>query len=249
MKMNLFFALCLGLLACSKSHSGTPVTPPPPPPPPGTTATFSYPAQYGTPFAGVPDPRDVTIYQVNMRAFSPTHNFQGVINRLDQIKALGVNVIYLMPVYPVGVLKSVNSPYCISNLDTVGTEFGTLTDLRNLVDGAHSRNMAVILDWVANQTSWDHPWITAHPDWYVHDAAGNIAQLSTYSDVAALNFSNTAMRSAMIRSMKSWVYRANVDGFRCDFADNPPTDFWQQCIDTLRNISSITRRRLQKRRV
>ncbi len=197
-----------------------------------------YPPQYGTPFAGVPDPRDVTIYQVNMRAFSSTHNFQGVINRLDSIKALGVNVIYLMPVYPVGALKSVNSPYCIRSFDSVGTEFGSLTDLHTLIDGAHSRNMAVILDWVANQTSWDHPWITAHPDWYLHDGSGNIEALSGYTDVAALNFSSTAMRTAMITAMKSWVYRANVDGFRCDFADNPPIDFWQQTIDTLRAITT-----------
>ncbi len=238
MKMNLFFAIGLAMLACSKTHSVPPVTPVPPVIPPVTTTTDTIVPQYGVPFAGVPDPRDVTIYQVNMRAFSSTHNFQGVINRLDQIKALGVNVIYLMPVYPVGAYKSVNSPYCIRNLDSVGPEFGTLTDMRKLIDGAHSRNMAVILDWVANQTSWDHPWITAHPDWYLHDGSGNIEALASYSDVAALNFSSTAMRSAMITSMKSWVFRANIDGFRCDFADNPPIDFWQQAIDTLRNIST-----------
>jgi glycosidase len=237
MKMTLFFPLVFAaLLSCSRSHS---VTPTPNPPPDSTTKTAdTLPPQYGTPFTGVPDPRDVTIYQVNIRAFSPTHDLQGVSARLDQIKALGVNVIYLMPVYPVGTYKSVNSPYCIQNFDTVGAEYGTLTDLRNLVDGAHNRNMAVILDWVVNQTSWDHPWITQHPDWYVHDGAGNIAQLSTYTDVAALNFTSTAMRTAMIHSMESWVYRANIDGFRCDFADNPPIDFWQQAIDTLRNIST-----------
>jgi glycosidase len=236
MKMNFLSFLCLILLACSKGHS---VAPPAPPPSDTTVATSNtLPAQYGTPFTGVPDPRDVTIYQVNIRAFSNTHNLQGVINRLDSIKALGVNVIYLMPVYPVGVYKSINSPYCIRSLDSVGTEFGTLTDLRNLVDGAHSRNMAVILDWVVNQTSWDHPWITQHPGWYLQDASGNIEALAGYSDVAALNFTSTAMRSAMIFAMKSWVYRANIDGFRCDYADNPPIDFWQQAIDTLRNITS-----------
>jgi glycosidase len=96
----------------------------------------------------------------------------------------------------------------------------------------------VLLDFVVNQTSWDHPWITQHPDWYVHDGSGNIEQLSTYTDVAALNFTSTAMRAAIIQSMKSWVYRANIDGFRCDFADNPPIDFWQQAIDTLRNITT-----------
>ena len=196
------------------------------------------PAQYGTPFSGVPDPRDATIYQVNMRAFSSTHNFQGVINRLDQIKALGVNVVYLMPVYPVGVLKSVNSPYCIRSFDSVGTEFGSLTDLRTLVDGAHSRGMAVILDFAVNQTSWDHPWITQHPDWYLHDGSGNIEQLGSYTDVAALDFTNTSMRAALVTAMRGWIFRANVDGYRCDFADNPPIDFWQNTISNLRGITT-----------
>ncbi len=234
----LYMTICL-LLACSK-HSAPPVTPPPVTPPDTTTTVTidTIAAQYGTPFSGVPDPRDVTFYQVNIRAFSSTHNLQGVANRLDQLKALGVNTIYLMPVYPVGTLKSVNSPYCIRNFDSVGTEYGSLSDLRAVVDGAHSRNMAVILDYVVNQTSWDHPWITQHPDWYVHDGNGNIVQLSTYTDVAALNFTSTAMRTAIIHSMRNWVYKANLDGFRCDFADNPPIDFWQQAIDTLRKITT-----------
>jgi len=237
MKMMFLLSAILTLLSCSKHNNAPKQTPPTDS---TTTTTDTTPAQYGTPFTGVPDPRDVTVYQVNIRAFSSTHNLQGVSNRLDQIKALGVNTIYLMPVYPVGTLKSLNSPYCIRNFDSVGTEYGSLTDLRNLVDGAHSRGMAVILDFVVNQTSWDHPWITQHPDWYVQNASGVIQQLSTYTDVAALNFSSTAMRAAIIQSMKGWVYRANIDGFRCDFADNPPVDFWQQAIDTLHNITTHT---------
>lgn len=235
MKMTLLFAALLTLLSCSK-HNGMPVIVTPADS--TTTTADTTPAQYGTPFTGVPDPRDATIYQVNIRAFSGTHNLQGISSRLDQIKALGVNTLYLMPVYPVGTLKSVNSPYCIRNFDSVGAEYGSLADLRNLVDGAHSRGMAVLLDFVVNQTSWDHPWITQHPDWYVHDANGNIVRLSTYTDVAALNFSSAPMRAAIIASMKGWVYRANIDGFRCDFADNPPIDFWRQAIDTLRNITT-----------
>jgi len=197
------------------------------------------PAQYGTPFTGVPDPRDAAIYQVNMRCFSSTRNFQGVINRLDSIKALGINVIYLMPVHPVGTgSKSFNSPYCIKDLTSVGPEFGTLDDLRRLVDGAHSRGIAVMLDWVANQTSWDHPWITQHKDWYLQDGGGNIMQLGSYSDVAALNFSNAAMCTAMIDAMRYWVFTANIDGFRCDYADSPPISFWQQAITSLRGITT-----------
>src|SRR4051812_43531726 len=76
------------------------------------------------PVASVPDPRDAVIYQVNLRAFS-ANGFQGVINRLDQIQALGVNVVYLMPVTPVGMVKSVNSPYCVQNYEEVNPELGT----------------------------------------------------------------------------------------------------------------------------
>src|SRR4051812_1210607 len=99
--------------------------------------------QYGTPFSNVVDRQDASIYQVNMRAFSATGNFAGVTARLDSIKALGVNVIYLMPIFPVGTLNAFNSPYAVKDYVAVGSEFGTLTDLRTLVDGAHSRNMSV----------------------------------------------------------------------------------------------------------
>ncbi|RZK76050.1 MAG: alpha-amylase, partial [Pedobacter sp.] len=130
-----------------------------------------YPEQYGKPFKGVPDRRDVILYQVNTRAFSKTGDFAGVTARLDAIKDLGVNVIYLMPIYPVGKLKGANSPYATMDYDSVGKEFGTLKDLRTLVDGAHKRNIAVMLDIVANHTSWDHPWIEK-PGYYLRDSIG-----------------------------------------------------------------------------
>jgi len=199
--------------------------------------TNNDPVQYGTPFTGVPDARDVVIYQVNMRSFSSTRNFQGVISRLDSIKNLGVNVIYLMPIYPVGALKSVNSPYCVKDYKAVNAEFGTLADLRTLIDGAHTRGMTVILDWVANHTAWDNAWIS-NKSWYVQDNSGNIVSPTGWTDVAQLNFQNAEMRKEMIKDMKFWVYTANCDGFRCDYADGPPADFWKQAIDTLRNIKT-----------
>ncbi len=133
----------------------------------GSNAYAADKAQYGTPFAGVPDPRDVNIYQVAIGEYSATRNFQGVTNGLDNIKALGINVIYLMPTYPVGVS---GSPYSITDFGGVNASFGTLTDLRNLVDGAHARGMAVILDWVGYETAADHPWVTSHPDWFKKDS-------------------------------------------------------------------------------
>ena len=195
--------------------------------------------QYGRPFRDVPDRRDVAIYQVNMRAFSAAGNFAGVAARLDSIKDLGVNVIYLMPIYPVGIEKSVNSPYCVRDYLAINTEFGDLADLRALVDGAHKRNMSVILDWVGNHTAWDNVWMADHRDWYKQDAAGKVVPAGFgWTDVAQLDFTKTAMRQAMIAAMKYWVFAANIDGFRCDYADGPPEDFWKQAIDTLRAIKT-----------
>ncbi len=211
-----------------------------PQPPTDPIAITPTPAQYGMPFPSVPNREDAVIYQVNMRAFSQSGNFAGVTARLDSIKAIGVNVLYLMPIYPVGVVKAVNSPYAVKDYTAVNAEFGTLADLRTLVDGAHTRGMSVMLDWVANHTSFDNAWTTMHPDWYLRDAAGNILPPpnTSYTDVAQLDFTNSAMRLAMISAMKSWVYTANVDGFRCDYADPIPADFWKQATDTLHSIRS-----------
>ena len=220
----------LTLSSCSSDNDEIIVDKPP-------VVTDETPTQYGTPFDAVPDAPDAVIYQVNMRCFSESSNFKGVVNRLDSIKALGVNVIYLMPIYPVGLINSVNSPYCVKDYKGISSEFGTLTDLRSLIDGAHSRGMAVILDWVANHTSWDHSWMS-NPSWYKKDANGNIVSPNGWNDVAQLNFQNAEMRAKMIDAMKYWVYTANCDGFRCDYSDGPPADFWKQAIDTLRKIDT-----------
>ena len=204
-----------------------------------TVSDSSYP-QYGTPFTSVPNTQDAIIYQVNLRAFSSDASFKGVIARLDSVKALGINVVYLLPIYPVGVLRSaggLGSPYAVKDYKGVNAEFGTLADLRSLVDAAHSRNMAVMFDWVADHTSWDNAWIS-NKNWYKQDANGNIISPPGYNDVAALDFNNQAMRAAMIDAMKYWIFTANIDGYRCDFADNVPFDFWKQAITALRGITT-----------
>ncbi len=195
----------------------------------------------GMPFAGAPDPRDAVIYQVNLRAFSDK-GFQGVTARLDQIQALGVNVLYLMPVTPVGVLKTSNSPYCVRNYKEVSPDFGTIEDLRTLIAESHRRGMAVILDWVANHTAWDNPWITEHPDWYERDGNGVIqpAKVNNFvwSDVAKLNFANQDMRLGMIDALQYWITTVKNDGFRFDFTDGPPIDFWTQANSKLRSSNA-----------
>ena len=201
----------------------------------------SYP-QYGTPFSGVPQTSDAVIYQVNLRAFSNEATFKGVTARMDSIRALGVNVVYLMPVYPVGVLKSaggLGSPYAVKDYKAVNPEFGTLEDLRSLVNAAHERNMAVMLDWVAGHTAWDNAWLS-DKSWYKQDENGNIIPPigTNWTDVAALDYNKQEMRLAMIDAMKYWVFNANIDGFRCDAADFVPMDFWKQANDALKGITT-----------
>ncbi|QJD97039.1 alpha-amylase [Mucilaginibacter robiniae] len=197
------------------------------------------PPQYGTPFKGVPATKDIVMYEVNFRTFTPA-TFKGVQARLDAIRNLGVNVIWLMPTYPVGHLKGFGSPYSVQDYYGVNPDLGTLDDLRMLVAEAHQRGMAVIMDWVANHTAWENGWTAVHKDWYLQDAAGNIVHppKTNYTDVAALNYQNKAMRQAMISAMKYWIYTANIDGYRCDFADNVPANFWKQALDTLNTIKT-----------
>lgn len=224
MKRFSVLLISLVLLACSKSD--TPVR----------SGWSTDPAQYGTPYNAVATATDAAIYQVNIRAFSPEGNLQGVTAKLDDIKNLGVNVIYLMPIYPVGTERSVNSPYSVTDFKSVASEFGTLEDLRTLVNTAHQKNMTVILDFVANHTAWDHPWIDDHKSWYRQDNNGNIVSPANFNDVAQLNFDNDSVRTALIESLRYWVFAANIDGYRFDFADNVPVRFWKEAITSLRSI-------------
>jgi glycosidase len=222
--INILFVLIFSSVLASCSSSDDESTPAP-----------LYP-QYGTPFEKMPSKEDAIIYQVNIRAFSQAGTLKGVQEKLAHIQELGANVIYLMPIYPIGVEKGIGSPYAVKDYKAVNTEFGSLEDLRTLVDEAHKKNMAVILDWVANHTAWDNAWITTHPDWYQKDDKGKIVSPPGYNDVAQLNFNSTEMKKEMIDAMSYWVYNANIDGFRCDYADFVPQNFWSQATDALRKI-------------
>ncbi|MEY4913115.1 MAG: hypothetical protein RL025_942, partial [Bacteroidota bacterium] len=224
--LSTLFLLGFLLTAC-RDNTTLPLPQDPTPP---------YPA-YGTPFGGVPDTRDLVMYEVNLRAFSSAGTIQGVIDRLDSIRLLGVNALWLMPLHPVGVLKGINSPYCVRDFKAVGAEYGTLEDLRRLTDAAHARGMAVLMDWVANHTAWDHPWM-ANDGWYTRNNQGQVVHPpgTNWLDVADLNYSNQAMRDAMVDAMLYWIYQANIDGFRCDYADGVPFDFWEATWARLRSL-------------
>lgn len=193
--------------------------------------------QYGVPFDKVPETSDIIMYEINIRAFSESGDLPGIISQLDSVKKLGINVIWLMPVYPDGDINSVGSPYAVKDYTRIHPDYGDLEDLRLLVREAHNRDMAVILDWVANHTAWDHPWMK-NKSWYVQDTSGNviIPPGTNWQDVAELNYNNVDMRKEMIHEMKFWILEANADGYRCDYAEGVPVDFWRDAIDTLENI-------------
>ncbi|HTU65445.1 MAG TPA: alpha-amylase family glycosyl hydrolase [Steroidobacteraceae bacterium] len=174
--------------------------------------------------------RDGLVYEVFPRAFSARGDFNGVTAQLDRLKDLGVNVIWLMPIHPMGREKSkgtLGSPYAVRDFDAINPDYGTADDLKKLVAGAHKRDMKVFIDIVANHTSWDSV-LMKHPDWYTHDAAGKIIPPNPdWVDVADLDYSNAGLRDYMKSMMVRWARDFGIDGFRCDYAAGVPRDFWE----------------------
>ena len=186
------------------------------------------------PVRQLPKLSEMVVYEVNPLVFGPDGTFSNTTERLSDIKDLGVNVLWLMPIFPEGQLNGVGSPYAVQNYTEVAPSLGNITDLKQLVKEAHKLEMAVIIDWVANHTAWDNPWIE-NDSWYTKDSQGNIINPpgTNWQDVAELNYNNEEMRNEMIKSMKFWVETCNIDGFRCDAVDFVPFDFWKQAIDSL----------------
>jgi len=183
------------------------------------------------------------IYQANPKLYS-SPRLNNLKARIPVIKSLGTDILYLMPIYPEGTTKVVGSPYCVRNFKAVNGNYGSMTDLKALVDAAHAAGMKVMFDWVANHTSWDCEWTQTHKDWYKKDASGNIAHPTAdgdWADVAQLDYSSTALREEMTDCMLYWVKELDIDGYRCDYAHGPDgkksgsfDQFWKEAIQALR---------------
>lgn len=196
------------------------------------------------PFAGVhPDwVHTGLVYEVNLRSYTPEGTINAFARHLPRLKKLGVAVIWLMPVYPLGIERKIGREgghYAVRNYTEVHPERGTLGDLQALVREAHALGMKVILDWVANHTSFDNPWIAQHPDWYQRDEQGAIrSPMPAWSDLAQLDVNNREMWRAMSDAMAFWVRECDVDGFRCDIADYVPVEFWEYSRARLEKIKT-----------
>lgn len=177
------------------------------------------------------------VYEMNVRQYTPEGTLAAAEKQLPRLKDLGVDIIWLMPVYPIGEegrKGSLGSYYAIRDYCDINPEFGTLEDFDSFLAEAHRLGMRVIIDWVANHTSPDAEWVTDAPaEWYERDAQGNTTFTADWSDTANLNYENEEMCAEMEKSMRFWMERG-VDGFRCDMACEVPLRFWHETIANLR---------------
>ncbi len=183
--------------------------------------------------------RRSVVYELFPRQFSATGDFAGITARLDELKDLGVDILWLMPIHPVGRLKAkgtVGSPYAVKDYYAINPDYGTKEDLRTLVNAAHARGLKVIIDIVANHTAWDSVMIS-NPGYYKRDAAGNIIPPHPeWADVAGLNYGSPETRAYMREMLKYWIRDFGLDGYRCDVAGDVPTDFWEDVRQDLDKI-------------
>ena len=178
------------------------------------------------------------IYEIFPRTFSPAGDFNGITARLDTLEKLGVNVLWLMPINPLGEVKkkgTYGSPYAVRDYYAINPGYGTKADLHHLIDEAHRRHMKVIIDIVANHTSFDSVMLT-HPDFYKHDAQGKVLSPYDWTDVAALNYSNPQLRRYMTDMLIYWITDFHLDGFRCDAAGEIPSSFWEEARQELNRV-------------
>lgn len=215
-KRSVFFpVLCIGLFIASCTPREVPVVTPQ-----GQEAVRAAAA--------------TVVYECNERLFSETDAFKTIEGYVPELERMGVNVLWLMPIHPRGAdERAIGSPYCVQNYLAIDPAFGTMDDLKHLVKTCHDRNIRVVLDWIANHTSWDNVWVTAHPDWY---EGPSTADETGWADVTFLNYSLPAVRDTMKACMLYWVKEADIDGFRCDYAGGVPLDWWKEVNEAIASL-------------
>jgi len=186
---------------------------------------------------------NASIYEVNIRQFTEEGNFASFEKHLPKIKDMGIKIIWLMPIHPIGKKNrkgNLGSYYSVKDYKGINPNFGTNEDFKKLVDKVHELDMYIIIDWVANHTSWDHPWTITNKDFYTLDSAGNfVPPVEDWSDVIDLNYENKKLWSQMIDALKYWVEEFNIDGYRCDVASMVPNKFWKEARVELDKIKPI----------
>ncbi len=186
--------------------------------------------------------KNASMYEVNIRQYTPEGTFKAFEAHIPRLKELGIDILWLMPIHPIGELNrkgSLGSYYSIKDYKAVNPEFGSLDDFKSLVKTAHDNGMKLIIDWVGNHSSWDHEWVKTHPEYYKKDSTGKLLSPYDWTDVVALDYSNKELNQEMIDIMKYWIEECGIDGYRCDVAFMVPNHFWLEARKSLDSIKPV----------
>jgi len=208
---------------------------------------FPYPRYQPKSYVEITTPdwvKNATLYELNIRQFSQEGTFAAVEKQLPRLKKLGIDIIWLMPIHPIGELHRkgrLGSYYSVKNYLDINPEFGTEEEFRSLVKAIHDLGMFVILDWVANHTSWDNNLVTEHPDWYMRSRKDTFqsTRWRDYDDIIELDYKHPELRKYMTDVLKYWVKEFDIDGYRCDIASFVPIDFWENARTELDKIKPV----------
>lgn len=187
--------------------------------------------------------RNKVIYEVYVRNHGINGTFNDVTNDLERIKKLGVDIIWLMPIHPIGKINKKGSygcPYSISDYTKVNEEYGTLDDFVMLINKVHIIGMQIMIDVVYNHTAHDSVYVTEHPEYYYHNEDGKFGnKIADWSDIIDLDYNNNELWKAQISALEYWT-KLGVDGFRCDVASLVPVEFWVEARAAIQKINPST---------
>lgn len=234
MKNTGLFLLFLSLFSCQSNSDVQHL--------PKTNAAGNFPAE--------PEwARSAVLYECNVRQFSAEGNFAGVQAQLPRLRDLGIDVLWLMPIHPIGEERrkgSLGSPYSVRDYYAIHPDYGTIDDLKTLVNEAHKLGLKVIMDWVPNHTSWDAAWMKSNPEFYTRyngEFTNPINEhgepIADWSDVCDLDYKQAGTRRAMIEAMQYWLKTADIDGYRVDMAGLVPNDFWAEARPALDSVKQV----------
>lgn len=188
--------------------------------------------------------KNATIYEVNIRQYTPEGTFKAFESHLPRLKDMGIDILWIMPIHPIGQKNrkgNMGSYYSVQDYYGINTEFGSEEDFQHLVDKIHEMGMYVIIDWVANHSAWDNPLVEQHPEWYTRTKEGNFQPTPWYDwdDIIDFDYEQPGIRKYMTEALEYWVKNYDIDGYRCDVAGFMPLDFWNNVRKKLDAIKPV----------
>lgn len=174
---------------------------------------------------------NLIIYEIYVRNHGANGTFKDVERDLHRLHTLGVDILWFMPIHPIGVMNkkgSLGCPYSVRDYTRVNPEYGTKQDFSHLIERAHELGMKVMIDVVYNHTAHDSVLAKAHPEYFRQDANGKlVTTMPEWSDVVDLKHTQPELSRYLIETLINWV-KLGVDGFRCDVASLVPKEFWMK---------------------